>query len=436
MGQLEPRAGKGIVERRLVVAEAFRNLAIFGVALERHVGGGHDRRDLLVRVPRVSRHVLRLGVDRRPLVRACRALCEFVVIFEQQAEIVIAPLRRVGGPGPFDTRSGDVTLADFLGVGQPAEAHRVQAFAFGAAAERVRRGCAVALAEGVAASGQRDGFLVVHRHTGEGFAHVAGHALGIVRIAARAFGIDVDQAHLDRRERVFERLALIGDDARLDALVDPLFFRAPIDQFGFEHVLAAAAEAEHRPAHRFDRDIAGEHEQVGPAEVLAVFLLDRPQQAPGLVEIAIVGPAVERGEALLPARGAAAAVAGAIGTRGVPRHADEERAIVPVIRRPPFLAVGHQRGQIALHRSIVERVEGFAIVEIVAHRVGIATTRLEDFDLQLVGPPVAIVATEEVTRAPVATEGAATHLTGFSVHRSSLHLDSENLTDEGMGQSL
>ncbi len=77
-----------------------------------------------------------------------------------------------------------------------------------------------------------------------------------------------------------------------------------------------------------------------------------------------------------------------------------------------------------------------AIIEVVAHRVGITTTRLEDFDLQLVGPPVAIVATEEVTRAPVATEGAATHLTGFSVHRSSLHLDSENLTDEGMGQSL
>ena len=145
------------------------------------------------------------------------------------------------------------------------------------------------------------------------------------------------------------------------ALADPLFLGAPIDvALGLEHVRAAAAEAEDRAAHRFDGDVAGEDEQVGPADVLAVLLLDRPQQAPRLVEVAVVRPAVERGEALLPAVGAAAAVGGAIGAGRVPGHADEERAVMAVIGRPPGLAVGHQRGEVALERLVVERLNASA----------------------------------------------------------------------------
>jgi hypothetical protein len=68
---------------------------------------------------------------------------------------------------------------------------------------------------------------------------------------------------------------------------------------GLVDIGAAAAEAEGRAAHRLDRDIAGQDEQVRPAELGAVLLLDRPQEAPRLVEIAVVRPAVERGEALL-----------------------------------------------------------------------------------------------------------------------------------------
>jgi hypothetical protein len=57
------------------------------------------------------------------------------------------------------------------------------------------------LAEGVAAGDQGDGFLVVHRHAGEGFADVArrGERIGI---AVRAFRIDVDQPHLHGAQRI------------------------------------------------------------------------------------------------------------------------------------------------------------------------------------------------------------------------------------------
>ena len=73
------------------------------------------------------------------------------------------------------------------------------------------------LAEGVTASDERDGFFVIHRHAGEGFADVARRGDGI-GIAVRAFGIDVNQAHLHGAERIFE-IAFAGitlvDRARL-----------------------------------------------------------------------------------------------------------------------------------------------------------------------------------------------------------------------------
>ena len=73
----------------------------------------------------------------------------------------------------------------------------------GASPTRLGVARAVRLAEGMAAGGERDGLLMVHRHALEGDLDVA-RRLQRVGIAARAFGIDVDQAHLDRGERVFE----------------------------------------------------------------------------------------------------------------------------------------------------------------------------------------------------------------------------------------
>ena len=149
---------------------------------------------------------------------------------------------------------------------------------------------------------------------------IADVARGLQRIgiAVGTLGVHVDQAHLHRRERVLEGLAL--DDPGLRAAADPILLGAPVDvMLGRVDVLAAAAEAEDRAAHRLDGDVAGEDQQIRPAEVAAIFLLDRPEQAPRLVEIGIVRPGVERGEALLARIGAAAAVAGAVGARGYAR---------------------------------------------------------------------------------------------------------------------
>src|SRR5690606_22435011 len=96
-------------------------------------------------------------------------------------------------------------------------------------------------------------------------------------------------------------------------------------------------------AHGFIGDGAGQDNQISPADLVAVLLLDRPQQATCLVEIGVVRPAVEGREALVTGAGAATAASDAVGTGSVPSHADHQTAVMTPVGRPPLLAVGHQR---------------------------------------------------------------------------------------------
>ena len=154
--------------------------------------------------------------------------------------------------------------------------------------------------------------------------------------------------------------------------------------------------------------------------MLAVLLLYRPQQAARLVEIAVIRPAVQRGEALLPAIGAAAAVGGAISACRMPRHADEERTVMAVICRPPWLAVGHQRVEIIFQRLVIERIEGLGIIEIIAHRVR-WTIGVEDFGCQHFRPPILVGTSQKRPHAAVAMHRATAHFACLRIHRSSLH---------------
>ena len=75
---------------------------------------------------------------------------------------------------------------------------------------------------------------------------------------------------------------------------------------------------------------------------LPYFCLIGKQQAASLVEVAVVGPGVQRGETLGAGAAAAAAVVYAVGAGGMPAHADEEAAVVAKVGRPPGLGVGHE----------------------------------------------------------------------------------------------
>src|SRR5262249_2705423 len=178
---------------------------------------------------------------------------------------------------------------------------------------------AVRLAEGVAAGDQRDRLLVVHRHAAERVADVL-RRRDRIRVAAWAFRIDVDQAHLDGGERIRE--VALSRVARV--VTEPRLLGAPVDVLlRLPDVLASAAEAEGLEAHRLQSDVAREDHKVGPGDLPAILLLDGPEQPARLVEVGVVRPAVDRRKALVAVAGAATAVTGAVGAGAVPRHANE-----------------------------------------------------------------------------------------------------------------
>ncbi len=206
------------------------------------------------------------------------------------------------------------------------------------------------LAEGVAAGNQRNGLLVIHRHARESLADVLGRRQRIA-VGVRPFRVHIDEPHLHRCKRVGQialaGIALVRGQPGLLLAPGHVTIRLP-------GVFAPGAKAEGAEAHGFQRDIAGENEQVGPGNRLAVLLLDRPQQAARLVDVDVVRPAVERREALLSAATTATAIANAVGAGAVPGHADELRPVVTEVGRPPVLRIGHQSQQVLLQRGIVE----------------------------------------------------------------------------------
>src|SRR6476659_4978785 len=244
----------------------------------------------------------RFGVLGHPLVRAGRGLLQLPLVAEEDLEVLVVPTRRVVGPRHLEARGDGVrALARLVGA-LPAEALRLERGALGLRADQVGVTGAMGLAEGVATGDECDGLLVVHRHAGEGLADVArgGHRVGV---AVGALRVDVDQAHLDGTEGLLE-LALAG----VALVTEPGVLGAPEDLLRLPHVLAAEAEAEGLEAHVLEGHVAGQDEQVRPGDLLAVLLLDRPEQTPSLVEVGVVGPAVERREALRAVTGTTAAV--------------------------------------------------------------------------------------------------------------------------------
>ena len=205
-----------------------------------------------------------------------------------------------------------------------------------------------------------------------------------VGLAVRALRIHVNQSHLHGRERFFE-IAFAG----VALVVEPRVFRTPVNVLvGLPRVDATAGESERLESHRFQRAVSGQNHEVGPRDLAAVLLLDRPEQQARFVEVRVVGPTVERREALLARARAAAAVADAVRARAVPGHANEERSVVAVVGRPPVLRRGHQREEVGLDRLEVETVELAGVVEIGAHRVGERRRPVKRREVQQLGEPI------------------------------------------------
>jgi hypothetical protein len=306
-------------------------------------------------------------------------------VAEQVLEVAVVPLDRVPGPRTFDAAGDGVNALAVAKAVLPAEALLLDASALGCGADILRRiGRAVGLAEGVPAGDERHGLLVVHGHAGEGLADVPCRS-DRVRLAIRPLRIHVDQPHLDGAQGVLE-LAV----AAVSLVAHPLCLGPPVDLLRLPDVRAPTGEAEGLEPHRIQGDVAGQDHEVGPGELPAVLLLDRPEQATRLVEVAVVRPAVEGRKALRSRARATATIRDAVRARAVPGHANEERPVVAIVCGPPVLRIRHQGMEVLDDRVQVEALELLGVAERLAHGIRERGVPVENLEVQLIGPPVCI----------------------------------------------
>src|SRR5262249_59774259 len=142
---------------------------------------------------------------------------------------------------------------------------------------------------------------------------------GRVRVAAWSLRIHVDQAHMIGAERP-PHLPAVG----VAFVSEPCVLRSPKDLVGLPVVLTPKAEAEGFEAHGLISTVAGENDQVGPGDLVAVLLFHWPEQPPRLVEAHVIGPTVEWSKALHAAAGTAPAVGDAVRACRMPCHPDAE----------------------------------------------------------------------------------------------------------------
>ena len=303
---------------------------------------------------------------------------------EEVVEEAVAPLGRGAGPRDLEARRDRVGALARAVRALPAQPLPDDRAALGLQADVVAGCCAVGLAERVSAGDQRDGLLVVHRHPLERLADVVGR-LERVGLAVGTLRVDVDQPHLDRAQRLGE-LALTA----VAFITQPGVLWTPEDLLGLPDVLAAEAEAEGLEAHVLERDVAGEHEQVGPGDLLAVLLLDRPEQPARLVEVRVVRPAVERREPLAAVTGATPAVLDAVGAGGVPAQPDHQAAVVPEVGRPPVLRGVQDLLDVLLQLLDVQLGELLGVAEARAEGVAPGGVLVQRAEVELVGPPVLV----------------------------------------------
>lgn len=396
--KLEPGTAEGVLQLREILEEATRDLLVLGVGTQCKIARQHCRLALLAGVEGVGD--VGLGTLGHPLPGTARALLLLPLVVEERGEVAIAPLGRGGGPYNLEARGDGIAGAALAVLALPAKALLVDLGTGGGGAAVAVRGSTVGLAEGVAASNEGDSLVVVHGHAAEGGADVPRGGEG-VRDAVGTDRVDIDKTHVGGAHGLLELtvmnvgvlgpVALHGPGglelledlgvAGVIALGEHGGLAAPVDGLvGLPGVGAAAGKAEWLEAHGLEGDVAGEQHEVGPGDLVAILLLDGPEQAARLVEVAVVGPAVEGLEALLAVAAAAAAVEDTVGAGGVPGHADHQAAVVAVVGGPPVLGVCHEGVEVLLEGGIVELLEGLGVVKVLVVGVGRGRVHAQDIE--------------------------------------------------------
>src|SRR3954468_23618290 len=287
--------------------KVLRDRAVDRIKPQREIGRQHPRRVPLRWVVRIRHRPLRFGILRGPLESTGGTPGQLPVVVVQVVEKSVAPLRWCAGPRAFEAAGDGLASRTAAEAVLPAETLLFEGSGLWLGPDvRRSRSRTVRFAERVAANDQRHRLGIVHRHAGERLADVARRREWI-GLAVRPLGVHVDQSHLHCAEWLAE-LPI----AAVALVSEPGVLRPPENLLGLPDVGPSETEAEGLEAHGLERHVAREDEQVRPRDLLSVLLLDRPQQAPRLIEVGVVGPTVQRRESLRPGPAAATAVRNAV----------------------------------------------------------------------------------------------------------------------------
>src|SRR5580693_3493891 len=181
----------------------------------------------------MRRRAVACATFRRPRMCTRRPLCHLPFIPGRGGKEAVAPLRWRGGPDDFESTADRVTTVTVAKFVLPSQALLLDVGAFWIVANILSGNAgAVGFAEGVTAGDERHGFLIIHRHAGEGLADVAGGGKRI-RLSIRPFRVHINKTHLHGSER-FRQITI----AAVALVREPLALRAPENVlFGLPHVL-------------------------------------------------------------------------------------------------------------------------------------------------------------------------------------------------------
>mmetsp|Transcript_27751 Transcript_27751/g.66063 ORF Transcript_27751/g.66063 Transcript_27751/m.66063 type:complete len:243 (+) Transcript_27751:1218-1946(+) len=217
-------------------------------------------------------------VRRSPLDRPSRALGLLPVVPVQVSEESMVPSVGVGGPSTLEAGGDGILPLTRAVVRLPPHAKVLYGRALRLRSDVGVGSGAVGLAEGVPAGDEGDGLARVHSHAAEGAQDVSPRGLDI-RVATWPLRVHVDQPHLIGAERFLE----LPSGVAVPLVLEPLLLDSPVHVgLRSEGVDPPASEPQRLDAlevlahHALDRDVSGEYDEVGPGELRAVLLLDRP----------------------------------------------------------------------------------------------------------------------------------------------------------------
>ena len=248
--------------------ETTRNLFKLRVKSQRQIGHQHGRLVFLRGVKRIRDNVR--GISCHELDGTGRAARLNPLIFEQVLEEVVTPLGWRLRPDYFQTRGNRICANARAVAVDPAQALRLNRCSFRIDTDVAGRCGTVGFTQRMSTSNQCHDLFVVHAHVAESGANSRGRR-GRIAAVFRTFRVHVNQTHFGSAQWRLRQGFRV-------TVFQPGGFFAPVHiHIRFPDIFTSGTKAEGTESGIFQRDVARQNVEVGPGDLLTIFLFNRPQ---------------------------------------------------------------------------------------------------------------------------------------------------------------